>query len=216
MNNCSRKYDGPIKSKERTSQKILDAVGEIIKEKGYAGLKIKNVAERAKVNRKTLYDCFGNFDNLVETYIKRKDYYMSFRDQADQLVNKYNKESARELVQTLLVGQLENFSTDKEMQKILLWHLSEDNPLLLAINEERERIGGKFMELSIEEFAGTNVDIRLRIGLLIGGIYQLVYNAKKEKGLFCGIDLANKDTLDRLRLTLIQMIGEAFEKGKHP
>ncbi len=214
MDKPSRKYAGPIRDKERTKLKLLTAVGEIIKEKGYTGLRIAKIVEKANVDRKTLYDCFGTVDKLIETYIKGKDYYLAYEDQAEKLVKQYTNGDANELMKTLLLGQLENFSINKEQQNILMWHLSEDNPLLSDINAKRERIGSIFLKLTDSDFQNTDIDIRARTALLVAGIYLLMLYRKSKQEQFCEIDLNSNEGMERIKASIAQMIDEAFEQAK--
>ncbi|WP_316747124.1 TetR/AcrR family transcriptional regulator [Pedobacter gandavensis] len=214
MDKPSRKYAGPIRDKERTKLKLLTAVGEIIKEKGYTGLRIGKIVEKAKVDRKTLYDCFGTVDKLIETYIKGKDYYLAYEDQAEKLVKQYTNGDANELMKTLLLGQLDNFSINKEQQNILMWHLSEDNPLLSDISAKRERIGSIFLKLTDSDFQNTDIDIRARTALLVAGIYLLMLYRKSKQEQFCEIDLNSNEGMERIKASIAQMIDEAFEQAK--
>ncbi|RTZ46386.1 TetR/AcrR family transcriptional regulator [Chryseobacterium arthrosphaerae] len=43
---------GSIRNKERSKKKFLDAVGKILKTKGYAGLKVNDIAATAGVDKK--------------------------------------------------------------------------------------------------------------------------------------------------------------------
>lgn len=214
MDKPSRKYAGPIRDKERTKLKLLTAVGDIIKEKGYTGLRIAKIVEKAKVDRKTLYDCFGTVDKLIETYIKGKDYYLAYEDQAEKLVQQYTNGDANELMKTLLLGQLDNFSINKEQQNILMWHLSENNPLLSDISAKRERIGSIFLKLTDSDFQNTNIDIRARTALLVAGIYLLMLYRKSKQEQFCEIDLNSNEGMERIKASIAQMIDEAFEQAK--
>lgn len=215
MNNRSRKYDGPIRNRERTKLKLLNAVGDIIREKGYTGLRINKIVEQANVDRKTLYDCYGTVNNLVENYIKTKDYYMAYEDQAEKLVKEYNSGNIRDLVKKLLIGQLEAFSVDKEKQNILMWHLSEDNPILADISAKREKIGSVFLKLVAKHFEGTDIKIKAKIALLVSGIYFLMlYGRKNKQELFCEIDLSSTDGVDSIKDAIAEIVDEAFERAE--
>ncbi|QIL37906.1 TetR/AcrR family transcriptional regulator [Pedobacter sp. HDW13] len=210
-----KSYDGVIRNKERTKNKLLDAVGQIIRKEGYTGLKLKKIVDLAGVDRKILYTYFGSIENLVETYIRQRDYYMGFADQAKKLVKEHEGKNGKELVQKLLVEQLEHFSIDEDMQQILIWHISEGNPILSGISEERERIGSIFLRLLDRHFEHSNVDVRARLALIISGIYFLVLYAKKTKGLFCEIDLNTTDGIERIKRAIQDLIEETFELDKN-
>lgn len=211
MEKLRKEVNGPLRNKERTKLRLLNAVGEIITREGFTGLRINKIVKQAQVDRKTLYEYFGTVENLIETYIRRKDYYMAYQNQAEELVKQYNNDNLNELIKKLLLGQLDRFSNDDELQQILLWHLSEENPLLSDVNEKREKIGSVFMSFCKSKFENTPIDIRSRIALLIGGIYFLVLYSKKISGTFCEIDLNTYEGMESIRTSITQMIDEAFQ-----
>jgi len=48
--------DGPLRSKERTKDNLVVAVGKILKEDGFSGINVAKVAVLAKVDRILIYD----------------------------------------------------------------------------------------------------------------------------------------------------------------
>ena len=66
--------DGPVRNKERTKENLISALGEILKKDGFSGLNISRVAEKAKVDRRLIYDYFGSLEGLVEEYLNTNDY----------------------------------------------------------------------------------------------------------------------------------------------
>jgi AcrR family transcriptional regulator len=51
---------------------ILDAVGELLAEKPWTGVTMAAVAKRAGVSRQTLYNAFGNREELAQAYLMRE------------------------------------------------------------------------------------------------------------------------------------------------
>ncbi|MCH5685732.1 TetR/AcrR family transcriptional regulator [Niabella sp. W65] len=43
--------EGPIRSKEKSKQKLLNAVGKLLKTKGYTGLKVNDIAATAGLDK---------------------------------------------------------------------------------------------------------------------------------------------------------------------
>ena len=66
---------GPIRNKEWTKQKLLAAVGKILKNDGFTGLNVSKVALKAEVDRKLVYDYFGSMEGLVKEYLNNSDFY---------------------------------------------------------------------------------------------------------------------------------------------
>jgi AcrR family transcriptional regulator len=67
--------DGPFRNKERTRIKLLHSVGFILKKEGFVGLRVTNVAKKADVNRKLVYEYYGTLENLVNEYLNTRDYW---------------------------------------------------------------------------------------------------------------------------------------------
>ncbi len=78
---------GSIRNKERSKKKFLDAVGKILKTKGYAGLKVNDIAATAGVDKKMIYTYFGGMDGLIDEYIRSQDYWIKVTtDKIDKII----------------------------------------------------------------------------------------------------------------------------------
>lgn len=203
----TRKYDGAIRNKDRTKAKLIDAVGHIIKIDGYAGLKLKRIEEVAGVDRKSLYDNFGSIENLVETYIKRKDYYTGFDNKMDQLLKSVKGDYGANFMKGVMLGHFDFFSSDIDMQQAILCLLSGTYPAIEAVHEEREKIGSIFLDLAEPFFEGTKIDLAARISIIVSGIYFMILNKKNR---ICGIDLNSSKGVKRIKMAISRMIQEAY------
>ncbi|MCK7555927.1 TetR/AcrR family transcriptional regulator [Chitinophaga sedimenti] len=72
--------DGPIRNKERTRQRVIDALGNIVIKDGFSNLNISKIAEQAQVDRKVIYDYFGGLDGVIKEYLDTKDYWKVVAD----------------------------------------------------------------------------------------------------------------------------------------
>jgi AcrR family transcriptional regulator len=86
-----KRYQGETNDKERSMQRLLEAVGCVIKEKGYAGLGPTNIAKAAGLNKRLIYFYFGSVDSLVEKYVRSKDYFAGASNGADKLLEQYKE-----------------------------------------------------------------------------------------------------------------------------
>lgn len=209
-----RNYSGAIKDKERTKLKLLKAVGDVFKEYGFNGLTMKRVVERAGVDRRLIYDYFGGFDTLVETYLRGKDYWYGFSGGMEELVADNQETHARQLAQTIVLNQLENFYQNEELQQIIRWQLSENSPVMHDLCIEREKIGSELFKLTDPFFEGSTVDLRAVVALLIGGIYSMVLHAKTAQTTFCEIDLNSDEGMERIRKALSKIIEGAYRAAE--
>ena len=53
-------------------ERVLDAVGELLRTRPWAQLRMAEVAERSGVSRQTLYNAFGSRQELAQAYISRE------------------------------------------------------------------------------------------------------------------------------------------------
>ncbi|WCT13388.1 TetR/AcrR family transcriptional regulator [Mucilaginibacter jinjuensis] len=207
-------YNGEKNSKERSMQKLLDAVGTIIKTKGYTGLSSVNVGKAAGLNRMLINMYFGSLDNLVETYVRGKDYWVAAAGNARELMEEKKNKDTREILEALLINQLSYFHKEEEMQKIVLWQLSERSEIMFEIAEEREKLGETFFNSADPYFANTDVDLRAVAGLLVGGIYYMVLHAKSNDSLFCQIDVNSPEGLERIKNAIKQILKDTYAKAE--
>jgi len=209
-----KRYQGAVNDKERSMQKLIDAVGSIIKTKGYTGLGPTNIAKAAGLSKRLIYFYFRSVDNLVETYVKGKDYWVAAAGNAGELMEQNKGKKTQEILEALLLNQLDYFYKEEEMQKIVLWQISERTQIMYEVCENRERLGDRFFELADQELKGTQVDIRAIAGLLVGGIYHMVLHAKSTDSLFCQIDLNKPEGLERIKSAISAILKDAYARVK--
>lgn len=203
---------GPVREKARTMDKLVKAVGKVIQKQGYARLNVANISKEAGLDRRLIYTYFGGLDNLVETYIKQKDYWNS---DAKKYINSLVEEesiSNADIMIKLLQGQFDTVLKDQSLQKIIHWELGEKNKILRKISDEREQLGEEFFKRYESVFEDTDIDIRAILALQIGGLYYLSLHAKANGSLFCGIDINEPDGIERISKTIKRIIDLCYEK----
>lgn len=194
-----KRYQGSINDKERSTQKLIEAVGTVIKTKGYKGLTATNIANTAGLSRRLITFYFGSVEELIETYVRGKDYWVAASGNAGKMMERNKGDQTREILECLLSNQLDYFYNNEEMQKIVLWQISESTQIMKEICEERELMSKVFFALSDQELKGKDIDLRASSALLVAGIYYLVLHAKSTDTLFCEIDLKTSSGIERIR-----------------
>lgn len=208
-------YQEASNDKGRSIQKLIDAVGTVIKTKGYTGLTATNISRAAGLNRKLIMLYFGTVDNLIETYVRGKDYWLAASGEAAGLIKDNKGENTKDILESLLHNQMEHIFNDQEMQKIILWQISESTKIMKEVSEERELLSQQFFALSDQELQGKNIDLRAVSALLVAGIYYLVLHAKSTDTLVCEIDLNTPDGMSRIK-DAISLILENIYQDKLP
>ncbi len=201
---------GPIRDKEKTKQKLLAAVGKILRVKGYSGLKVSKIAAVAGFDKKLIYEYFGSTDKLIDEYIRSQDYWSKVNQDS---VDVDFSDGGKELTKKAVLTQFESLKKNKELQKIILWELSESKPILRKLVEQREEAGEVLFENIIDPYFGDKaLRTRAIMALLVSGAYYLNlytgYNANK----FCGIDLKSEEGRKAIEDAIIEVIDLSYQK----
>ncbi len=212
--NMSRKeVQGPIRDKEKSKLRFLNAVGKIIKSKGYQGLQVTKIATVAGLDKKLIYRYYGSVDNLVNEFLKSKDYWSKISDV--ELSEIDLTDGGKEISKLLLGNQFEYLKKNKELQKILLWELSEPKSLLRKLADERESLGEEmFVNITDKHFMKNSKNYRAVMAILISSTYYLNMHAEVNGSNFCGLDFKNEEDRSLVQKTLEDLVDCAFEKYK--
>lgn len=190
--------------------KLIQAVGIVLKNKGYTGLTVSNITAEAGVDRKLVSVYFGSVNNLIETYIKGKNYWDTINESAINLLTTAPETSTRLILENLLLTQLEHFTNDDEMQKIVLWQISENTELMAHVTANREEIYPLLFPKADQELKDQHVDLRAISSILVAGIYYLVLHTKTTNSTFCEIDLTTDQGMGRIKTTIKKILEDTY------
>jgi len=200
---------GPIRDKEKTKQKLLNAVGKIIKTKGYSGLMVSKIAAVAGFDKKLIYEYFGSTDKLIDEYIRSQDYWSQSGQSSDMDVS----DGGKEISKMTLLNQFENLRKNKELQKIIVWELSESRPILKKLADQREEMGEVlFKDITDPHFGEKSDEFRAITALLAAGIYHLNLYTGHNGTTFCGLNLKAEEDRKKIENAIVDIIDYAYVK----
>ena len=203
-------YQGKINNKERSKQKLIIAVGKVLKSKGYTGLTATNIAKAAGLSRRLITMYFDSVDHLIETYVREKDFWSTAASKADEMIEITKGKDTKELIDYLLQNQLDNFYNNPEMQKLILWEISTRSKIMYEVCEEREHLGAKIFELTDKELKGKDIDIRAVTALLVAGIYYMVLHSQSTDTTFCEIDIDEPKGMQRIKNAISLILDNSY------
>jgi AcrR family transcriptional regulator len=202
-----------MKDRDETKQRIINAVGKIFRTQGRDGLNVSRIAREAGVDRSLIYQYFGkNINDLIETYILQKDYWMRFAGKINAEVGQHTHESSKELIIDILQNQWRYFSADAEMQQLILWELSGDSDLMRSIHNTREINGQSVLELAKEHFKENNIKFEPIAVLLLGGIYYANIHTIHNGSIMCGMDIKTEEGQQDMMNAIRQIVEWAYQK----
>lgn len=201
--------EGSIRNKEKSKQKFLDAVGVLIKENGYESLKINDIAFAAGLDKKLIYRYFGGTEQLFDAYIQSQDFWSNVK--GDQFPAEIN-DGGRLLMKNMLLSQFEYVSRNKELQKILLWRLSQPRKSLKKLTDDQEENGEKLLTGITDPFFGKNATkFRAISAILVSGMYYLNLYSELNGSIFCGIDLKTEQGRSHIEEALLFLIDQSYD-----
>lgn len=203
------------KNRKLTERKLIDAVGDIIRSNGYTGLGVNAIAKNAGVSKKLIYRYFGTVDALIETYLVEKDYWVTFSKKVSDAVDLANKKQPMiEFISSILENQFEFFFNEDEMQRIILWEISEKTSMLNELCKKREVMGEELLKLTDPYFKDSEVNFRAVSAIIVCGIYYAVLHAKKNSSTICGLDLNTEAGRNEITKAVRKIVELSFGSKK--
>jgi AcrR family transcriptional regulator len=186
------------KNREKTEAKLVQAIAEVLAEKGFTKLGINAVARQAGVDKVLIYRYFDDLNGLMEAYAKSSDFWpssaellgegdelaqlsaMPFADGFAEVFRRYSK-AIRARPLTL---------------EILSWETIDRNALTIALEEVRESMGLELMAF-LAEMNPPQADWQAIANIFSGAIHYLAIRSRKVT-VFSGMDIAGEEDWDRL------------------
>ncbi|REC50192.1 TetR/AcrR family transcriptional regulator [Chryseobacterium pennipullorum] len=203
---------GSIRNKERSKKKFLDAVGKILKTKGYAALKINDIAATAGVDKKMIYTYFGGMDGLMDEYVRSQDYWVKVTSEEVEKMKPLADDGGRAFIETMLLSQFDYVYTNKEAQKLLLWSISEPRKSLKKLIDTQEENGEYIFKLMMESHFKDNMEVyRSIMAIMVSGLYYLNMFASVNGSIFCGIDVNTPEGRKNIKKAVSFMVDQTYE-----
>lgn len=197
------------------SNEIMKAVSAVIGQQGFKNLGINSVALEAKVEKPFIYRNYGGFEKVLEEYILKNDYWLSFilQRSMEGKVDDLGNVDAKGLYNTLMTDLYKTMDENRDFRNLILWELYENTPFIRKVAQRRETETKNEIDLLSAHFANSSVDIAATTSLMIAGIYYLVLH--KDISTFCGIDFKTKEGKKRLSSTLTNLTNLLFEQAEN-
>lgn len=203
---------GSIRNTERSKKKFLDAVGKILRTKGYTALKVSSIAATAGVDKKMIYSYFGGFDGLIDEYIRLQDYWSKVTIEEVKKIKPKLDDGGKSFMEEMLLTQFDYVYTHKEAQKLLLWRLSEPRKALKKLTDTQEENGEYIFKLLMDPHFKENAEeVRSVMAILVSGLYYLNMYAAINGSIFCGIDVNSSRGRDKIKKAISFILNHTYE-----
>jgi len=193
----------PRRTKAAIEVAVMDAVNALIEEVGFTKVTLTGIAARAKIEPTVFYRRYSNLDELFEVYTHKYDYWL-----AGVTALMPEDLSDEDSMKWILLNLIRALHKNRGMQQMLIWELSDDNPVTRRTSYLREKINEELIRALELKFKDTGIDISVLAALVISGIYYLILH--RNMSTFCNVDFSTKSGRDRLEKTIDQLVSILF------
>ena len=170
------------KDKEKTKQRLIEAVGSLLRSKGFQQVRVNEVAAEAQVSKILIYRYFGDLDGLIDAYIRQKDFWISYQ------FREGTRETIQEQIKQMYRDQIRSMREDHSFRELHLKELADKKPLSEEVEKIRESNGIGLIEKVQEITQRPREEVAALASILGSAItYLSLYKAMGDE--FNGIDL---------------------------
>ena len=196
---------------EKTKEKILDSLGALLAEEGFAALGVNALARRAGVDKVLIYRYFGGMSKLLRSYALSADFWPSISQLLGAGLADFAGLSLREISARLLKGHMRELLKRPRTQEIMRWELLKRNELSDELARAREQQGLEIMQLlgSLESLP-PEVDLAAVAALIHAGLSYLVLRARTADD-YIGVQLNSEEGRLRIENAVDTLIDAVFK-----
>ena len=156
-----------VRNRQNTECRIIQAVATILERDGFEKVGVNLVARTASVDKVLIYRYFGGLDGLLCAFGESADIWWTVDEIVGGDLPGPPQETLSDWCVLALTRQVEALRRRPVTQQILLWELSQSNPLTRYLNQLREARMQQLVRRVIE-LGGKRADARLIVvhGLL--------------------------------------------------
>jgi len=168
------------RSRLKTEQRILDAVGTILLEQGYPAVGINAIARQAGCDKVLIYRYFGGLDELLLAFAETTTLWWK----VDEIISETAAECAAialpDYLQTLLNRYVTALESRPLALEIMAWEMSAQNNLTNTLARIRGERGMELVKRIRAYYQQPNIDIGGILGVFGAAINYLIIRTRKQ------------------------------------
>ena len=156
-----------MKNREKTEEKILEAVRSIIESEGFEKLGINTIALKANVSKILIYRYFGGLEGLIVKFVMQKDYWAN----ADTIM--INSHCVKDSIIKMFRNQIDQMRNDVILRRLYRWELSCYNTNIDQLRTKREENGCELIKMISALTGCPNTEVASLASILSASISYL-------------------------------------------
>jgi AcrR family transcriptional regulator len=180
------------RDRERTKNKILKAVGEVIEQHGTEKVGVNLIARTAGVNKVLIYRYFDSVDGLMEQYVKSGEYTSTMGTEYIDNIPTLSPDERGKALNSLMQTFMHDLRERKATRDLLRWEIGTGKSML---SDARNQVAARIMS-KIGDLPYYN-DTNALVAFLTAGIYYMTISADYREKMI-DVDLHSEDGWKRI------------------
>ena len=182
------------RNRAKTTQRIVEALEEVIAERGLEGVGVNRVAERANVSKVLIYRYFGGMEGLLEYYVKMGKLFPVFNPAVLDQIRPLHESDVARIWYRQVIQTYRHFRTFKAAREILKASVIEND----TIAETTARAQDEEMTRLVEQLSFVKgADTQAISAVVLGAMTYLTIMAQNDRTMI-SIDLRSEEGWKRI------------------
>ncbi|QJW89964.1 TetR/AcrR family transcriptional regulator [Spirosoma taeanense] len=196
------------RNRAATTQRIVDALEELMAQRGLDGVGINLIAEKAEVSKVLIYRYFGSLDGLLDYYVRTSPVFAHYSPAVlDQLYHMHQGNPAS-IWSAQALQLFKRFRASKAAREVLKARVIEQDTLADVVSQAQDEEMTKMVDqLTFSEGA----DHRALSAIVMGGLSYLTILAQNNREMI-GINLRSEAGWQRVEKA-VKQIFKAIEQS---
>lgn len=199
----------PIRNKEITQDRLVQAVGKVLAEVGFQRLGVNMVAREAGVDKKLIYRYFGGLRELVAAYGETVEFWPTAEELLGDESAEISTMAPHELMSLFFRRYLRAILNRPQTLEILAWEALERNDLTRGLEESRVKTALEFFEL-MEQDPPEDVDLTALVLVLTGAVNFLAVRSRVHSSIG-GVDLRSEEGWQRIERSIDGILSSVLQ-----
>lgn len=182
------------RNRAKTTQRIVEALEEVIAERGLEGVGVNRVAEKANVSKVLIYRYFGGMEGLLEYYVKMGKLFPVFNPAVLDQIRPLHESDVARIWYRQVIQTYRYFRTFKAAREILKASVIENDSIAeTTARAQDEELTRLVSQLSFVKGADTQAIS----AIILGAMTYLTIMAQNDRTMV-SIDLRSEDGWKRI------------------
>lgn len=207
MGNIDLRYMGGIineKDREQTKKRLLDALGSIIKNEGFAKIGVNSIAAKAGVSKVLIYRYFGSIEDMVVDYLSENDFWATFS------VEFPKNEDVKEYLKKVFRNQISQLKHSALLKELYRLELTYPNPIIEKLRLKREAKAMTIINI-VGQLAGKSTDEVASLSAILSASISNLVLLSETCPIYNGIDIQHENGWEQLLKGFDMIIDSWFD-----